>query len=437
VNELLAGDQNETDLIVIPSINDPTNTLRSIAALQNAFDINPPIPILVLYGSCPNANRALGEGGKEEKNWPPRWPFEKFKALRTQFQDIADHNGMTIYFLDDATQEMKMWNPLNDAANGNDIVPPQGVTRESFIKVIDEIFGATYSYGAQRNKAFMVACNLNARRLFFFDDDTFLAPHVGNMIERHSHLLDRPKVAAVTGGYFGQRAFNATIFRKIDEQQEFMELLGYDIPDDQSTQDLWGWRVTNGVLGGNFCVKREVYQRICCPSMHRTPTTDDKLVGREIKRLMPDNQIYKTGWPVLHIHFPDRMKPDQVKDYLRSWAKTKAFWRLYNGTAGGTNLEPREKHPAAIQKAEEAVAEFGIAVGNIAQKERKQAPGKVTDAIAEAADIIQKDAPEITRAVFGDMVDFEALKTCWETILDAVGKLKLWSAGGNVFRPRP
>ncbi|MBN1811498.1 MAG: hypothetical protein JXA14_06665 [Anaerolineae bacterium] len=435
--------ENEVDLMVIPSISDPRNTVTSLAMFQNAFDIAPRMPIVVIYGTCSDPYRALGEGGKplrDREPWEPPWTSDRWKELRQRFGQVADHDGIPVYFFDDLAQR-RAWEGLTNApASLEGVGLPDGVTKEDFVKCVEGIFGATYSYGAQRNKAFIAANNLGAHFVFFFDDDTFLAPHVGNMIDRHRHLLEQQNVYAVTGGYFGQRAFNATIFRTIDQQQEFMGLLGYEIPDDQATQDLWGWRMGDGVLGGNFCLKKEVYRAICCPSMHRTPTTDDKLIGREIRRVFGrDGHVYKTGWPVVHVHFPHRMNPDQVNPYLRSWAKTKAFWVLYdklNGTESRTDREGQTDLSPFKAEASTVVSDFGNALSGLAEEERRQAGGELAEAIVEAAETIVSDSDTIVQTVINEMKEYDILKRCWPTIIEVTRAMDIWTHGKNHFVPQ-
>lgn len=426
--------EQPVDIIVVPSISDPRNTLTSIAAFQNAFNIAPPMPVVVIYGTRP-LQWPKAPGRPRAQKQPPPQIDRLDESCRDRFKDISQFNGIPVYFFDQETQ-YRLWQSLHDRVLQGGIPLRGKATAESLEKALDGIFGATYSYGAQRNKAFIVANNLAARFVFFFDDDTYLAPHVGNMIERHSRLLERENVFAVTGGYFGQRAFNATVFRRIDEQQEFMGLLGYEIPDDQSTQDLWGWRMADGVLGGNFCTKQLVYKRICCPSMHRTPTTDDKLIGREIRRLFGRrSHVYKTGWPVIHIHFPDRMKPGQVESYLESWAKTKAFWVLYDaadGTRLGFGCDPKDEIRGRPE-AKDAVVTFGEALQALAEREERIARGKLAKAIHRAATRMVQGADGIVETVLREMEDFERLKLCWPTILEATSKMRIWRRGRNRF----
>ena len=427
--------KKSVDIIVIPSISDPRSTLTSIAMFQNAFNIDPPIPVVVIYGTCPEPLRALGEGGRRIRNWRPHWDDTRDVECRDRFSDVSQFNGIPVYFFDRPTQ-FTVWESLRDSARRKSITLPDGLTEDTFVKAVDAIFGATYSYGAQRNKAFIVANNLGARFVFFFDDDTYVAPHVGNMIERHSQLLKRKNVFAVTGGYFGQRAFNTTIFRRIGEQQEVMGLLGYEIPDDQATQDLWGWRMADGVLGGNFCTRKPVYQRICCPSMHRTPTTDDKLIGREIRRVFGrQSHVYKTGWPVIHIHFPDRMHAKQVEPYLRSWAKTKAFWVLYDAVDSSiaSSVVRAQSSTRGKQEATKTVVDFGRALLKLAEKEEKMARGALAKAVRHAARTIIDKSDTIVTTVWKEMQEFKALKSCWQSVLDVTSKMRLWKKGENYF----
>jgi hypothetical protein len=424
-------------IIIIPSIADPRSTVASIAQFQNAFNIEPPMPIVVVYGACPIAHKARGEGGRKVEDWPPPWDNARFRNYRERFKAIADNFGVPVYFFDDATQA-RLWDFLCEEVDKGKFKPPRGIGPEDMRDCIEEIFGATYSYGAQRNKAFIVANNLSARSVFFFDDDTYLAPHVGNILARHLDLLSRKNVNAVTGGYFGQRAFNASIFRKIDQQQEFMGLLGYEIPDDQATQDLWGWRIADGVLGGNFCLKRHVYKRVCCPAMHRCPTTDDKLVGREIRRIFGrQSHVYKTGWPVIHIHFPNRIDPRQVLPYLESWAKTKAFWALYDKTNGVSALGDegkRDERTQLLSETKHVVDEFGKSLLGLAETEQQKASGEIANAIYEASqDIIGRSA-SIVDVVHRDLERFHTLQKCWKQILDKTETYRMWNKG-NHFLP--
>lgn len=428
------------DIVVIPSISDPRNTLTSIAMFQNAFNIDPPMPIVVVYGTCPDEFDARGEGGRLLPNWEPPWDHALFDEYRKRFSEVAESNRIPVIFFDNRTQH-HVWTSLKERAFQKEISLPDGITQDDFINSVNGIFGATYSYGAQRNKAFIAAHTLAARYMFFFDDDTFLAPHVGNMIGRHKELLERQNVYAVTGGYFGQRAFNATIFRRIDEQQEFMGLLGYEIPDDQATQDLWGWRMADGVLGGNFCTKQSVYASICCPSMHRTPTTDDKLIGREIRRVFGKQaHVYKTGWPVVHSHFPHRMNPDQVREYLRSWARTKAFWAIYDKMSAGSYQKQTER--AATENGEDEaktiVNDFGEALLKLAKLEEQVASGELAKAIHGAADAIVENSEMIVDTVSQEIRAFQLLRRCWRSILDAASEIEdLWEKGRNRFEPVP
>lgn len=406
------------DIIVVPSIGDPRNTVTSLAMFQNAFDIKPPIPIVVIYGTCTDSYKALGENGKKISNWEPKWNNSRFNELRTRFRGISEADLVPIYFFDDEAQRT-IWIELEKCTTSN--LLPDDVTQDIFTKSINDIFGATYSYGAQRNKGFIVASMLNADNVFFFDDDTFLAPNVGNIIDRYRGLLKRHKVYAVTGGYFGQRAFNVTIFRKIETQQEFLSLLGEEIPDDQATLDLWAWRLADGVLGGNFCIKSQVYKEVCCPSMDRTPTTDDKLIGREIRRVFgSQSKIYKTGWPVVHAHFPTRMNPDEIRLYLKSWAKTKAFWVLYNGKSDNN-------------QAAQVVFNFGKNLLKLGQREAKQSPGTIANAIIEAAKDIMNYRTVMVNTVNNEMERFNNLKKCWPSIITCTAGKNIWIPGQNKF----
>lgn len=425
------------DIIVIPSISDPRNTVASVAMFQNAFDITPLMPIVIIYGTCPHPFEALGEGSKRLDHWQPPWR-DQWDKYRERFKETAHHNGVPVFFFDDKTQ-YQVWQNLKDLPNQKDVDLPQGIDKDDFLRCVDSIFGATYSYGAQRNKAFLTASNLSSRFVFFFDDDTYIAPHVGNIVERHRQLLERKNVYAVTGGYFGQRAFNASIFRRMDQQQEFMGLLGYEIPDDQATQNLWDWRMADGVLGGNFCLKKEVFEQVCCPAMHRTPTTDDKMIGREIRRVFGrQSHVYKTGWPVIHIHFPHRMDPAQVEPYLRSWAKTKAFWASYdrmNGTGSLPKGAGYSKAPQLVSEVNKVVREFGTALQNLAEVEQSVAGGEVADAICHAAERITEESKEIVQIVLGEITQFETLKRCWPTLIEATKRMNIWENGRNQFLP--
>jgi len=414
------------DIIVIPSIGDPRNTLTSIAMFQNAFNINPPMPVVVLYGNCPSGLnpspefRPRGEEGSCVDDWKPRWDEDRFEEFRERFRQVADFNGVPVIFFDNVTQR-RIWKSLRARAEPEKAPLLGGIDKEGFIKCVDDIFSATYSYGAQRNKAFIAARILGAQRVFFFDDDTYLAPHVGNMIERHKQLLQNKNVYAVTGGYFGQRVFNASIFRRIEQQQEFTGLLASEIPDDQATQDLWGWRMTDGVLGGNFCVNKEVYENICCPSMYRTPTTDDKFIGREILRTSRRQaRVYKTGWPVVHIHYPGRMNLDEVSKYLRSWAKTKAFWAIYDNMQEDAGEWVIDDKGRSVARA--SVDEFGKSLQNLANIEETEASGALANAIPDAAEAIIGDAENMVEMVTEETQSFLLLKRCWESILDATGQ---------------
>lgn len=428
---------NTERIIIIPSIGDPRNTVTSIATFQNAFGIDPPLPIVVVYGSCPDEFRALGENMQPQEEWISPWSTDKIEEYRRRFKQISEQNSIPIYFFDKRTQ-WEVWGHLISSINNvKKNTLPDAITQDDLRMCIDEIFGATYSYGAQRNKAFIVANNLSSNHVFFFDDDIYFTTTQGNMIERHDFLLKRNNVYAVTGGYIGQRAFNVTIFRRVDEQQEFMGLLGYDIPDDQATADLWGWRIADGVLGGNFCIKREVYENICCPSAHRIPTTDDKLIGREIQRVFNrEAHIYKTGWGVIHIHFPGRMEPKEINAYLTSWSKTKAFWSIYFGKENKNLLDlANDESNNLINDAIKTIKNFGERVLELGEREKTIAPSPIADAILNSAGTIIENSASIANTVFQDMKRFEKLKLCWKYILEN-SKINIWRLDKNCFLPK-
>lgn len=425
---------NTENIIVIPSIVDPRSTMENIAFFQNSFDITPPMPIVVIYGTCPDKDRARGEGNQKVFGWNEPWELRKWKDFEKRFIDIAKHNGVPIFFFDKNTQK-QVWDQMIDIANKQSLEFPSGLKKEDFIQCVDRIFSSTYSYGAQRNKAFIVANSLFADRVFFFDDDTYLPFDTGNMMDRHSQLLDYRDVFAVTGGYIGARAFNAAIFRRIKQQHEFMGLLGYEIPDDQATRDLLTWRLADGVLGGNFCIKSDTYEQICCPAAHRIPTTDDKLIGREIRRVFGKQaNVYKTGWGVLHIHFPSRMDRQPVIDYLRSWAKTKAFWTIYDQLdVNGFKLE--SDCTEIINNTSDVVGGFGKRLSELAITEKKVAPSDTASAIEDAAYSIFSNPRQISEIVLSEMREFQKLKLLWPIILKESRNIDIWNSQ-NCFTPK-
>lgn len=421
------------NIIAIPSILDPRGTMASIATFQNAFDINPPLPIVVIYGACPDKARATGEGKENVSNWEEPWERNGWEDYKTRFHEIAEHNGVPVFFFDREAQ-CRVWDQLRTIADKRSVKFPSELKKNDFIQCIDSVFSSTYSYGAQRDKAFIVANSLSAEIVFFFDDDTYLPPDTGNMMDRHRQLLDQRSVYAVTGGYIGARAFNAAIFRKIEQQQEFMGLLGYEIPDDQATRDLLTWRLADGVLGGNFCLKNDAYKRICCPAAHRIPTTDDKIIGREIRRVFGRQaHVYKTGWGVLHIHFPVRMNPNQVIDYLRSWAKTKGFWTIYD-KLNDVDLLGQECHTELIKDASNVISDFGRRLLELAKTEQKVAPSTVADAIRNAAEDIFSNPVSISEIVLSEMHEFQKLKLLWPVILEQSKNIQIWNRH-NCFTP--
>lgn len=145
-------------IIIIPSIQDPRHTVANIASFQSEWEEK--IPIVVIYGTCPNVNRAKGEGGKPIRNWTPQWNQTKIGDIREDLNDLVKHN-VPIYFFDDLTQD-KLWKALDMLADGGQL--PREVNSAQFKKCVEGIFSGTYNYGAQRNKGFIVANNFSAAK---------------------------------------------------------------------------------------------------------------------------------------------------------------------------------------------------------------------------------------------------------------------------------
>ena len=173
--------------------------------------------------------------------------------------------------------------------------------------------------------------------------------------------------------------------------------------------------------------------------MDRTPTTDDKLIGREIRREFGRQRlVLKTGWPVVHVHFPNRLAPTEVGPYLQSWAKTKAFWSLYEkvyeGVVPGSSVID-ELLANATKEANRVVTEFATALSSIARTEMSAVGSDLASTIMTVAGNIAADPTSIVAEVVAEIKEFEQLKRFWPTILQGVGAMDdIWTKDNN-FAP--
>ncbi len=297
----------ERCVTIIPTISEISEGQSVERYLSQMEEENCWMPICVVDDSNPSVHRANRE---------------HLKSIKGHFKQDA-----TIYHFGPSDQGVFYERLMEEGVKG----------------IYIEMLKTVPSYGAARNKCFLVAKIVGADSIFFFDDDTRPACSI---FRRHLKILGSKRqskeIGLVSGPYIGARGIDFSFLRNREDKMKFLEAIGHHgesslsflrsggVPVKPPSEDadirLDQLEVVRNIRGGNMLIG-SVYKSIVCPTIRQAPGIDDTFVS---------HQVYEKGFisvkspvPVVHEHLAHRREEESIVRYLESWAKPLAFELLH------------------------------------------------------------------------------------------------------------